>query len=269
MTQIKKWLQEHPSFRLADEFKTICRPLEQFGISHFSHVCVNKEGQFSLISQNPAFLQHYIESAYYHFDVIQFMPQNHEHYLIRDLQSLSGKTRQLQIDFNAHGFGHAFSIVKSSADRTDFYNFATHLGNSAINDQYLQKLHDLQQFIYYFHNKVNMHKELGQAYGYQLSLRSNHSGFHVNNELMETGLSLEPMPRIYIPGKNTFLTLREYECLSWLAKGKTQEQIAWILNISLRTVKAHIIKIREKLGCVNQFQLGLVYAELRQFHNIP
>ena len=267
MTQIKKWLQEHPSFRLADEFKNICNPLEQFGICHFSHVSVNNEGQFSLISQNPAFLQHYIESSYYHFDVIQFMPQSHEHYLIRDLQSVSGRTKQLQIDFNAHGFGHAFTIVKSSTEQTDFYNFAARLGNSAINEQYLQKLHDLKQFIYYFHNKVNTHKELAQAYGYQLSLRSNQSGFQINTNLKEQSLSLDPTSRIYIPNRNTYLTLREYECLSWLAKGKTQEQIALILNISLRTIKAHILQIREKLGCVNQFQLGVVYAELNQFQN--
>lgn len=263
MKQLKKWLLEHPNFRLAQEIKTLCSPLQQFGITHFSHVNIN-DGKFSLISQNPAFLRHYIEADYFNFDVIQFEPQSHEQYLIRDLQSLTGKTKQLQEDFNAYGFGHSFSIVNSSSSQIDFYNFATHFGNHAINELYLQQLASLKQFIYYFHDKVNRHKELKKAYGYELYLHAKESGFQLQHNPEEQDLHVASINRIYIQGKNVFLTLREYECLSWLAKGKTQEQIALILNISLRTVKAHIAQIRKKTNCVNQFQLGLLFSEIGQ-----
>nr|MCU0957787.1 helix-turn-helix transcriptional regulator [Hydrogenophaga sp.] len=44
------------------------------------------------------------------------------------------------------------------------------------------------------------------------------------------------------------LTPRETEVLSWLAKGKTNRDIADILGMSPRTVNKHLEHIFEKLG---------------------
>lgn len=272
MNSLKTLLREHPIFTAADDIERLCQPLRQLGIFHFSHVRVNNNGTFSLLSKNPVFLQHYFDHSYYHFDVIQLSPCTSEQYLIRDLQSLTGNTKKLQQAFNAHGFGHSFTISKKSDTHIDFYNFGTHLGNTAINEQYLLKLDQLKQFICYFHDKVNTHKGLSKAYDYQVGLKSLGSGFKLTTEFAEA-FHLDRMQRVYIPGQKTFLTLREFECLNWLAKGKTQEQIAEILNISLRTVKAHVIHVREKLHCVNQFQLGMIFAQipqsLNQFQEFP
>jgi ATP/maltotriose-dependent transcriptional regulator MalT len=40
--------------------------------------------------------------------------------------------------------------------------------------------------------------------------------------------------------------------LSWIAKGKTNQDIAEILSLSLRTVKKHIENIFKKLGVENR-----------------
>ncbi|MFM8464821.1 MAG: response regulator [Burkholderiaceae bacterium] len=52
--------------------------------------------------------------------------------------------------------------------------------------------------------------------------------------------------------RHTELTLRETEVLSWIAKGKTNQDIAEILSLSLRTVKKHIENIFKKLGVENR-----------------
>ncbi len=44
------------------------------------------------------------------------------------------------------------------------------------------------------------------------------------------------------------VTNREGEVLSWVAQGKTNEQIGAILSISPRTVDKHLERIYEKLG---------------------
>lgn len=62
----------------------------------------------------------------------------------------------------------------------------------------------------------------------------------------------------------THLSKRELECLDWIAKGKTAEMVAMILNISPRTIKAHVKNIKRKLGCFNYFQLGMAYEKLLQ-----
>ena len=48
--------------------------------------------------------------------------------------------------------------------------------------------------------------------------------------------------------RNVALTPRETEVLSWLAKGKTNRDIADILGMSHRTVNKHLEHIFEKLG---------------------
>src|SRR5665811_883465 len=48
------------------------------------------------------------------------------------------------------------------------------------------------------------------------------------------------------------LTTREGEVLAWLAKGKTNRDIAQILGLSPRTVDKHLEQIYAKLGVENR-----------------
>jgi len=48
------------------------------------------------------------------------------------------------------------------------------------------------------------------------------------------------------------LTLRESEVLKWIARGKSNRDIADILNLSPRTVNKHLDNIYAKLGVENR-----------------
>ena len=54
------------------------------------------------------------------------------------------------------------------------------------------------------------------------------------------------------------VTLREGEVLSWLAKGKSNKDIALILELSPRTVTKHIENILEKLGAENRTTAAII-----------
>ena len=61
------------------------------------------------------------------------------------------------------------------------------------------------------------------------------------------------------------LTPREAEVLRWLAKGKSNLEIARILNISDRTVSKHLERVYLRLGVENRHAaLALVHEELRR-----
>ena len=263
MHDFKKLIQQdHPSFTTPEEINVLCRPLELLGIYHFSHIHVDNLGQVSFLAKNPKFLSSYLNGDFQKFDIFQLTPEFQESYYIRDLQTITGKTQQLQDVFNEHGFGHSFTITQSSNEGIDFYNFGAKLGNHQINQVYLQKLDLIKQFIQYFRNKVQSYKSLLDAYQFILPLKSQGCGFQMATDEYPSELDLDANARVYFPAKNTDLTLREFECLSWLAKGKTQDEIALILDIRTRTVRAHINAIKEKLNCVNQFQLGVYYSML-------
>jgi DNA-binding CsgD family transcriptional regulator len=56
------------------------------------------------------------------------------------------------------------------------------------------------------------------------------------------------------------LTTREGEVLSWLAKGKTNRDIAQILGLSPRTVDKHLEQIYAKLGVENRTAAAAIAA---------
>lgn len=58
------------------------------------------------------------------------------------------------------------------------------------------------------------------------------------------------------------LSQREGEVLSWLAKGKSNKDIATILHLSPRTVTKHIEKILEKLGVENRTSAAILSVKI-------
>ena len=50
------------------------------------------------------------------------------------------------------------------------------------------------------------------------------------------------------------LTLREIECLAWVAKGKTDQEIARILSVAPRTVRFHVHNAKAKLNVATRIQ---------------
>jgi DNA-binding response OmpR family regulator/DNA-binding CsgD family transcriptional regulator len=60
------------------------------------------------------------------------------------------------------------------------------------------------------------------------------------------------------------LTTREGEVLSWLAKGKTNRDIAQILGLSPRTVDKHLEQIYSKLGVENRTAAAAIATNVRR-----
>lgn len=85
------------------------------------------------------------------------------------------------------------------------------------------------------------------------------SGLAESMLLLTLGPADTPPPRVQ---PEVALTPRETEVLSWLAKGKTNRDIADILGMSPRTVNKHLEHIFEKLGVETRTAAAAVAARL-------
>jgi LuxR family quorum sensing-dependent transcriptional regulator len=56
------------------------------------------------------------------------------------------------------------------------------------------------------------------------------------------------------PARPYSLTAREIEVLAWVARGKSASAIGEMLDITKRTVDAHVSSIVSKIGAVNRTQ---------------
>ncbi len=189
-----------------------------------------------------------------------------EQYILWDTIERSKESKSLHDDFIAFDCGHTFTIVQENDDKSkDYFHFAGKLGNTSLNNQYLQNIDLLKMFILYFRDKISNLKELRSAYDYKFSISHEKGGYFTNDQLDQSDLSTFmqaiQLERIYFNG-NQYLTKREFECLYWLSIGRTLDQIATILKITPRTINAHIKNIKDKLNCDNQFQLGMIFSKI-------
>jgi len=59
------------------------------------------------------------------------------------------------------------------------------------------------------------------------------------------------------------LSAREEEVLRWVSEGKTNDEIAQILNISVNTVRNHLQQIMRKLNAVNRTEAVAKHSQMR------
>ena len=66
---------------------------------------------------------------------------------------------------------------------------------------------------------------------------------------------------------NILFSVREQECLTWMAKGRSNAEIGRILDISERTVKFHVKNIMEKLRAENRTEAVAIAARSGWINN--
>lgn len=261
-----KQIITHPSLNFAEELKQICKPLKLLNIAYFAHVQVDKQNQFSALGFEPEFVKLYLDKKYYRYDIHMAQTQQNESYIIWDNVERVKESKQLYDDFMDFDIGHTFTICQKHKDYTEYFHFSAKLGQEYMNHQYLLHLQQIKQFIYYFRDKIHTHQDLKRAYQVKFSIPKNDAGYFTTagaNIVLPVDYDQAVATNRVFIDHNIYLTRKELECLHYLAMGKKSPEIAKILFITPRTIKAHIKNIKSKLNCKNQFQLGLKYAQIK------
>lgn len=259
------YIKQHPVFTQTDDLRDICKPLNKLGINYFSHAQIDTKNQLTFLSTSPEFTELYLNKQYYRYDLHHLPARYDEQLILWDNLSLDQGTADLEDDFRDCQFGHTFSIIYNHGHSRDCFHFAAKLGDETINQQYLSLIDTLKSFILIFKDKINRDKAMMSAYDMPISLPKTDNGF-VYSTGQQTSIDsplsmLDELYRLYHNGSNQYLTKREFECLHWLSLGKTAADVAELLGMTERTVKAHVNNMKQKLQCYTQFQLGMVYQQ--------
>lgn len=84
----------------------------------------------------------------------------------------------------------------------------------------------------------------------------------VQSAIQEAGV-FNPNFDNYVPLQSTFgLTPREAEVMAWVAQGKSNGDIAMLLDMSERTVKHHVSQCFQKMGVENRSAATLMAVEV-------
>lgn len=274
-------ITKHPSIRLSQDMNDICSPLKQLNITYFAHACVDNEGNFSAIGNNPKFAEIYLENKYYNADIHLAKSNKFGNFVMWDAIELSGKSHKMHTDANSCGVKHTFTIIEKDQHGSHFFHFANDSDSKVINQGYLANLDLLKQFISHFKQSMNQSKELSEAYNLKYQIEENASGYtiqsddHIANLQMQRTEFVQSMAnnsKLVLPegtesyilfhkdtSKPVVLAKQQMRCYQLLIEGDSAKEIAAKLDLSIRTVNHYLGHIRKILGCRSSKEMIAVY----------
>jgi DNA-binding CsgD family transcriptional regulator len=269
MNQIKRVIKNNITFTNSEAIKQLCEPLTLLGIHYFSYVHINANNEMAVLCNSPEFLSHYIKEGYYQFDLHRLSFNQKMKLVIWDHFERKNTTMLMHNDFRDYGFGHTCTIILEDATGRHHFNFATHYGKEHINQVYIEHQDKLERFIYYFRDQMSRKKSLQKVFDTPLFLNNAIGTFETIHELQNNSfdafIEQTSFDRLVV-NQQSYLTKAEMLCLYWMSKGKTLEETAIILNLSPRTVTAHVHSAKTKLNCTSLFQLGMYLGTLMPFN---
>ncbi len=263
-----KLLTQHPTFNQTQDIVDICRPLQLLNVDYFCHAYVDNAGNFSALSSNPAFGEHYLNKKYYNADIHLAKTTQFDKYVLWDAIERTGQSAQMYMEGLEFGLDHVFTIIEKSSNGSHFYHFASSTADSSINQMYLSNIDLMKLFITHFKDKTRGSKSLAAAFDFTFSIDQHAPGFttkevNANNtaEMRKEFIELVSANKKFHVTEGKPLSKREIEILAWLHYGKSISQVANILGVSDITIAKHISNIKDKVGYYTQFQLGEFFSK--------
>lgn len=262
---MKDLLKSHPVNTHADDIRGLTAPLRDIGIDYFAHVRRDAKNHCSALNNNPELFNHYMSNHYYNHDIHMTIEEK-PRIVIWDHLPRKGKSLEMHQAAEAFGVNHTFTIIEPSKQHMDYYHFAIAKRNVLINEHYLRHYKLLELFIAYFNEQVAADNNISQIYRMPFAVDAVHGCYEVDEaefrEDSQAFLNKLQVKKYPCGQSGAHLTEREFQVFYWMCAGKSATEIADIFTISASTVRKHMEKLKEKLNCYNQFQLGMKWQTL-------
>jgi DNA-binding CsgD family transcriptional regulator len=274
---MSNYILQHPGLNYADEIAQICSPLEKLNITYFAHIKINSAGEFSGLSNNPAFTEHYLNNKYYNAD-IHLAEKKFGDYILWDAMERTKRSEKMHNEAAAFGVQHTFTIIENSKDDTHYYHFANNSDSKSINQFYITHIDILKLYISHFKNSINQAKHLNYAYDHKFNIDNNAEGFSIkdseiliqNDSSISTFMDLlntNNAENIQFPfalihkecKKPVILSPQQMKCLQYLIAGNSIKHIGRKMALSPRTIEHYLNAVKKILGCKNNKDLVSSY----------
>jgi DNA-binding CsgD family transcriptional regulator len=242
-------LSSHYFMKVGNDLNQVMAPvLSEHGINFFRYFKLNADGSRVHLCNNSDWTNHFYKEGLYKvawYD--RYEPSYHaSNRSIWDEKVLTSDNIvgiHARTIFDIH---HGFSVIKAHDNYCEVFDFATTQDNTEINNLYKRSPESLDDIIFFFRNKarsliLDANKNI-ISLPMEMKLRK--------SELDTKVLNHANISKYFIDTDNgeTYLTRREYDCVSLWFCGKTAKQIGAILGMSFRTVETHLENVKGKFN---------------------
>lgn len=235
-------------------------PLQQLGITYLAIQKVTIDGQWSIISSDPAWIEYSAGNQLFLYDPSLINPKHYESGVCfvdahdhDDFRNIFCKHSE-----GMWGLGNALAIIEKKETECEFIFLSTDVKNKKIINTYITKLQYIKQFCHYF--KTQHENLFHRSIDYSVDLKKINPSYFKTDNIIQ--ISSEAEEKINLNHSFLFdlLSHREKECVRHFLQGKTAKETASILNLSYRTIEEYFTNIKKKLGCKNKRDLLTIFC---------
>lgn len=243
------------------EVSQISAPLfNNFDITTFIYSKIFKDGSYWTLSNRGDWVEYFYENKYSNPDAQSQLTRS-GYYI--DLSELAVPDLQIKIAREKFNADHWFNIVKTYGSYYEIFGFAAPSQSRHVLNSYINYVDLFEHFILYFKDRA--HQLIMRADNNAIYPLVTQSAISLDKQadLREKFISETQINRYFLHTKSgsQYLTKREYECLSYIAKGKTFKETGYYLGLTERTVGYYINNIKARLGCHSKSQLVALFLK--------
>ena len=242
--------------KIADKVEDISSPLFQyFGITHFGHIRIFKDGTMLRLATNRQnWTRTFFERACYNdidLYAMRDVPENESRVALLTGEPQTDHCLFLCKEYN---IWNALVIYEKFNEHSDFWFFAGTPNDTEIIKNYINKIDILKKFTRYFKEKFS--HDLKNIDPKQLIVSQVRVINNTPSEKEKIKTFINSLNVKYYRLEEQFLVSRkEFECLFYLAQGKTMKETARFMNVSFRTIEFHLNNLKRKTNFHKKSQL--------------
>src|SRR5689334_1928916 len=126
-------IQKHPAILHSQEILDICKPLRKLNITYFAHVRITNNKDFSGISNNQLFIEHYLKNKYYTSDIHTIDENKVGNYILWEAIEFTEIGERICRESASLGVHNPFTIINKNKSWVDYYHFANNTSYKKIN----------------------------------------------------------------------------------------------------------------------------------------
>jgi len=254
-------LTKHPCFTAIPEIKNISD--DYFGrlgltLHHFGHSTVYPDGKFYSLQSTYEWAEYaFIEenmpvTGYRNYDYIK----NEVTLPLMDTGAYLGLSDdEVRIVKERFGVENPMVIFRKQDDHVQVFSFE--LYDKRAYEIFITQFDIFENFIFYYKDKAqNLLKKVAENI---LTVPKKFRVHHQSTVMHQKNLL---RPRKYYlrhDGVEVAVSIKEYECLSLLARGWQFKSIARKCNVSPRTVEKHLDRLKKKFNLSSREALAAIY----------
>ena len=155
--------------------------------------------------------------------------------------------KQIQDECN---IGNGITLAYSGNNYDEFFYLGTDVDNTCIYQNYIDKIDKLKNLCFTFKDNARTiikHGELNKISPPTCTEACLHTVKSISLDMKLVTDATDQLKRYFIG--DIYITIKERDIIRWIIDGKSSLDISCILNISQRTVEAHISNVKSKLNC--------------------